>query len=60
MPPGVTGIGVENDGVGVERVGGPEVGGLVDCEMSSRCFEAVDRGCLLSSVEEGHKSIVTS
>ncbi len=28
LPPGVTGIGVENDGVGVERVGGPEVGVL--------------------------------
>ncbi len=33
--PGVTGIGVENDGVGVERVGGPGVKGLVDSDVSS-------------------------
>ncbi len=33
--PGVTGIGVENDGVGVERIGGPEVGGLVDSGVPS-------------------------
>ncbi len=31
--PGVTGMGVENDGVGVERVGGPGVKGLVDSEV---------------------------
>ncbi len=33
--PGVTGMGVENDGVGVERVGGPRVGGLIDSDVSS-------------------------
>ncbi len=31
----LTGIGVENDGVGVERVGGPGVGGLIDSDVSS-------------------------
>ncbi len=31
----LTGIGVENDGVGVERVGGPGVKGLVDSDVSS-------------------------
>ncbi len=33
--PGFTGIGVKNDGVGVERVGGPGVKGLVDSDVSS-------------------------
>ncbi len=33
--PGVTGIGVENDGVGFEGVGGPVVWRLLDNEMSS-------------------------
>ncbi len=31
----LTGIGVENDGEGVERVGGPGVKGLVDSDVSS-------------------------
>ncbi len=31
----LTGIGVENDGVGIERVGGPGVKGLVDSDVSS-------------------------
>ncbi len=35
IEPGVTGIGAENDGMGVERVGGPGVGSLVDSDVSS-------------------------
>ncbi len=35
IEPGVTGIGVENDGADFEEVGGPGVGGLLDTEMSS-------------------------
>ncbi len=34
IEPGVTGIGLENDGEGVERVGGPVVGDLLDSDMS--------------------------
>ncbi len=34
MEPGFTGVRVEIDGVGVEGVGGPAVGGLLDSEMS--------------------------
>ncbi len=33
--PRVTGNGVEKDGVGVEEVGGPGVGGLIDNDVSS-------------------------
>ncbi len=35
IEPGVTGIGVENNGVGFEGVGGPGVEGLVDSDVSS-------------------------
>ncbi len=35
IEPGVTGIGVENDGVGFEGVGVPAGGGLLGNEMSS-------------------------
>ncbi len=51
---GVTVIGVENDGVGFGGVGGPGVGGLLDKN------EAVDRDCLLASVEDYLKSLVSS
>ncbi len=34
LPPGFTEIWVENEAVGVERVGGPEVGGLLDSERT--------------------------
>ncbi len=38
--PVIAGIGVENDGMDVERIGGPGVGGLVDSDMSPRVLIA--------------------